>query len=212
MTTMHPWARGATILLAISSLSVAVAACGDDNKLGPATPTGATEIGVPTVQSGPPPPPGWNPKDVVPQSQQQAQDMILGYLQRTIDAMPAGTELDATRYLSAGENNYCDDNDSSPNAPMRFHTLGDLKLAADTDNKVLVQLVGDIWRSWGWYVFESDGFRKPNQFGYTPDGYQLQIGVSAREGFTPSIQASSPCFPRGIADDDIPFPTVIKGV
>jgi hypothetical protein len=27
--------------------------------------------------------------------------------------------------------------------------------------------------SWGWYVMERDGFRKPNRFGYARDGYGL---------------------------------------
>jgi hypothetical protein len=126
----------------------------------------------------------------VPQSQKQAQDTIRGCLQRTIDALPPGTALDGARYAGAGKNRYCDDNASSPDAPMRFHTIGDLKLPSDDDDPVkVVATVGDIWRSWGWHVFERDGFRKPNQFGYAPDGYRLQIGVPGREGYPPSIQA-----------------------
>ena len=48
-------------------LVVCVAACQHDAPLGPAVPT---DIGGSPVTSAPPPPPDWNPKDVVPQSQQ----------------------------------------------------------------------------------------------------------------------------------------------
>jgi hypothetical protein len=146
----------------------------------------------------------------VPQSQKQAQDTVLGYLQQTIDALPPGTVLDATRYAGAGHNSYCDDNDSGPTAPMRFHTTGDLQGAPGTDYVALVQTVGDVWRSWGWHVYERDGFRKPNQFGYAPDGYRLQIVTPGREGYPPGVQASSPCFPGQIANDDLLFPTLVK--
>jgi hypothetical protein len=162
------------------------------------------------MTSTPAPPLGWSLKEVVPQSQQQAQDTILDYLKLTVDALPRGTALDSTRYAGAGQNSYCDDNDSRPTAPMRFHTLGDLKLPPGSDPVKVVTTVGDIWRSWGWHVFERDGFRKPNQFGYAPDGYRLQIGVPGREGYPPSIQASSPCFPGQIAKDDVYFPAMIS--
>lgn len=86
------------------------------------------------MTSAPPPPPGWNPKDVVPASQQQAQD-----------------------------------------------TLGELKSANGVDATNIVRTVGDVWRSWGWYVFERDGFTKPNEFGYGPDGYRLQIEAATQD-------------------------------
>lgn len=161
------------------------------------------------MTSAPPPPAGWSPKDVVPTSQQQAQDTVVGYLTRTLATLPRGTVIDASRYAGAGHNSYCDDNDTSPGAPMRFHTIGELKVPDGADATDLVRTVGSIWRAWGWYVFERDGFTKPNEFGYGPDGYRLQIESAPQPGYPPSIEASSPCFSGQIARDDIPVPTVI---
>lgn len=164
------------------------------------------------MTSAPPPPPGWNPKDVVPQSQQQAQDTLRDYLTRTLRDLPAGVVLDATRYGSAGNNSWCDDEPADPkNAPSHFQTVGDLTLPPGTDPDAIVQRAGDIWRSWGWYVYQRDGFRQPNQFGYSPDGYRLQIVTPGRPGYPPTLSGSTPCFPAAIAHDGVPFPTIIAG-
>jgi hypothetical protein len=198
------------LLFCVCTVVLALSGCGHGGNLGPPTPSGATDIGGPSMTSAPPPPPGWNPKDVVPQSQRQAQDTVLGYLKRTLVALPPGTVIDATRYAGAGHNSYCDDNDSGPTAPMRFHTIGELKTPAGVDTKDIVKTTGDIWRAWGWYVYQRDGFRQPNEFGYGPDGYTLQIVTAARDGFPPTVQASSPCFSKQIASDDIPVPETIN--
>jgi len=157
----------------------------------------------------PAPPPGWKVNEVIPASQQQAQDTVVGYLRRTLAALPAGTVIDAHRFGAAGQTNYCDDNDSTATAPRYFDTIGELTLPAGADHSDLVEKTGDIWRSWGWYVIERDGFRKPNRFAYAPDGYRIQIQAAAKPGYSPTIQAISPCYPGTIARDDIPFPTVI---
>ena len=72
----------------------------------------------------------------------------------------------------------------------------------------LVAAAGDVWKSWGWWVFERDGMYKPNLSGYSPDGYELHIGVPGLPG-PPNITGTSPCFPHDIARDDLPFPTTI---
>ena len=191
--------------IAILLIGLVVVACGG-GQAGPATPTGDPDIGGQAMTSAPPP----NAKDVVPESQQQAQDTIFGYLKRTLDALPPGTVLDATRYGTAGHNNFCDDNDTRPSAPMHFQTIGQLNLPQGSDVNATVITVGGIWRSWGWQVMERDGFRKPNQFGYGPDGYRLQIVTAARDGFPPTVQAVSPCFPGTLARDDIEFPLTMQ--
>lgn len=56
---------------------------------------------------------------------------------------------------------------------------------------------------------ERDEFRKPNQFGYGPDGYRLQIVSASPTSFPPTINAISPCYPGTIARDDIAFPIQI---
>lgn len=157
----------------------------------------------------PPPPPGWEVREEIPQSQQQAQSTVVGYLRRTLAALPPGSVIDGSRYLSPGNNSYCDDNDSSADAPMYFHTIGEVTAPGPSPNDAVTK-TGDIWRSWGWYVIERDGFTKPNRFGYAPDGYRLQIEAAAQPGYPPAIQGSSPCYPATIARDDIPIPTILR--
>ena len=43
------------------------------------------------------------------------------------------------------------------------------------DPNDVIAKIGDIWKSWGWYVIERDGFEKPNRFGYAADSYSLQV-------------------------------------
>lgn len=138
--------------------------------------------------------------------------MLMGYLTRTLRELPQGTVLDATRYGSAGHNSWCEDEPADPkNAPIRFHTSGDLKFPPGTDLDAMVKRVGDVWRSWGWHVFEREGFRKPNEFGYGKDGYRMQIVTGGRPGYPPTLSGSSPCFPANIAREDIPFPVLLPG-
>lgn len=137
-------------------------------------------------------------------SQQQVQNTLVTYLRRTLAALPPGTAIDAGRFAGGGHNSPCDD-ESGTDPTMRFHTIGELKAPSGTD---AVTAVGDVWRSWGWHVVERDGFRRPNRFGYSPDGYRLQI-ITAPDGHPPTVQASSPCFPRLSARDDIPFPVTV---
>jgi hypothetical protein len=55
-------------------------------------------------------------------------------------------------------------------------------------------------------VYQREGFRKPNQFGYGPDGYRMQIVSAAKPGYGPTLSASSPCFSAAVAQEGIPFP------
>jgi hypothetical protein len=61
------------------------------------------------MASAPPPPTGWNPKDIVPSTQQQAQDTLVDYLRRTLAALPPGTVLDSAGYAGFGHNIGCED-------------------------------------------------------------------------------------------------------
>jgi len=64
--------QSATAALAIAIVIVMfVGACGHDNPLGPPTPTGATPLGGPPMESKPPPPPGFKVQSVIPTTQQQ---------------------------------------------------------------------------------------------------------------------------------------------
>ncbi|GAB3221006.1 hypothetical protein GCM10027535_18920 [Mycolicibacterium hippocampi] len=157
-----------------------------------------------------PPPPGWKLEPVIPTSQQQAQDTVLGYLARTVEALPPGTTLDATRYRVGNGNRSCDDLPTGPDKPeMMFTDVRQVLLPSGTDTVGVISEVGSIWRSWGWHVFERDGFPRPNQFGYGPDGYRLQIESSDPPGYPPTISGISPCFPGSVASDDIQIPIVI---
>lgn len=163
------------------------------------------------MTSTPPTPPGWDPKDVVPASQQQAQDTLLDYVKRTLQALPPGYVLDASRFGGTGSGNVgCDDNATSPDAPVRFNAVGDLTVPPNTNYASVAGAFGDVWRSWGWYVYQGDDFRKPNQFGVSPDGYRLRIVAAAVAGFPPGFEGSSPCFPGTLARDDVPFPVVVE--
>ncbi|OBI96675.1 hypothetical protein A5661_19135 [Mycobacterium asiaticum] len=185
-----------------------VGGCGHHAPLGPPTPSGATPLGGPPMTSTPPPPPGWKLQPAVPATQQQAQDTAIGYLRRTLQELPPGTTLDATRY-SGGTNSVPCKDDTSANPPEEFTTIGDLKPPPGTDTSSLVASAGDIWKRWGWYVYERDGFYKPNRFGYAPDGYSLQIEARARPGEPPSLKATSPCFPAETPRDRTPFPAIL---
>lgn len=142
-----------------------------------------------------------------PVSQQEVQETVAGQLRGTLAALPEGTVIDASRFVTVAHNSPCDDDDSGPVAMMRFHTIGELRTPIGTD---AIAVVGAIWRDWGWQVVERAGFGTPNRFGYSPEGYRLQV-VTVAAGHPPVLQASSPCFPRPIARDDIAFPTIITG-
>jgi hypothetical protein len=160
-----------------------VVGCHARQPLGPPTPTGATTLGGPAMTSvPPPPPPGWQVHVNVPTSQQQAQDTVLGYLKKTLDALPPGVVFDATRYGSAGSAAPCNDAPSNTNPPKEFSATGDLTLPPGVDAGKLIAQVGDIWKSWGWWVFERDGMYKPNRSGFSPDGYELHVGVPGSRG------------------------------
>ncbi|RIT31733.1 hypothetical protein D2E73_08500 [Mycobacteroides abscessus] len=154
----------------------------------------------------PTPPPGWEAHEVTPASQQQAQDTVLGYLKKTLAALPPGTAFDASRY-SGGSTAPCED-DPAKNPPVSFSATGDLKLPPGVESGQFVAEVGDVWKSWGWWVYERDGTYKPNRVGSSPDGYELYVGVPGLPG-APHISGTSPCFPHDLARADLPFPVVI---
>jgi hypothetical protein len=81
-----------------AALAVILAACTKHD----ATPTAENEGQSAMTQATPPLPAGFVVTEAVPQSQQQAQDTVLGYLTRTLAALPAGAVVDASRYGMAG--------------------------------------------------------------------------------------------------------------
>ncbi|MDI3312992.1 MAG: hypothetical protein QJR12_01530 [Mycobacterium sp.] len=202
----HPiTARAAAVVLVAVVLA---GGCAHPSRLGPPIPSGATIIGGPDMESYPPPPPGWKQRPVIPKSQQQAQDTILGYLKKTLRALPAGTTLDATGYAVPNTPPCEDVITGTP--PKDLETIGELKLPPGTDPVAIVGKAGDVWKSWDWYVIERDGFRKPNRFGYAPDSYSLQIKAKDPVTDPPTLEGISPCFPDDLPDDRSPFPMVLK--
>jgi hypothetical protein len=188
-------------------VAVLTAGCGHHNPLGPPIPTGATILGGKNMTSASPPP-GWTEQPVVPTSQQQAQDTVLGYLKKTLRALPSGTTLDATRYSGGTNVSPCQDVETGT-PPNDFTTIADLKLPPGASPDAVITKAGDTWKSWGWYVTERDGFYKPNRFGYGPDGYRLQIMAAPQSGYPPSLQGISPCFPGNLPNDRSAFPMVL---
>lgn len=196
-------------LMALALLGFLTVGCHTEQPLGPPVPTGATILGGSTMTSAPPPPPGWKAAVVTPTSQQQAQDTVLAYLKETLTALPPGIAFDASRYSGGTTAVPCNDSPLNTNPPVEFTATGDLTVPSEVDADKLITQTGDIWKSWGWWVFERDDFRKPNRFGYSPDGYTFQIRASNPPGYPPSVIATSPCFPHDVARDDIPFPRTV---
>ncbi|MDF2825891.1 MAG: hypothetical protein K0R68_3299 [Mycobacterium sp.] len=162
------------------------------------------------MTSAPPPPPGWRLDPVVPGSQEQAQDTVIDYLIRTVEQMAPGVAFDGTRYRVGSGNRSCEDNPTGPVAPEMMYTdVREVVLPAGRDPVAVIGEVGEIWRSWGWYVFQREDFPVPNQFGYGPDGYRLQIESSSPPGAPPVISGISPCFAGELAGDELEIPVRI---
>ncbi len=151
---------------------------------------------------------GSKPMAFDPDFQQRVQDTVAGHLRRTLAGLPPGTMIDSRRFAGSGHNSPCDDTSSDSTAPIRFHTVGELKIPHEAESTDAIRTAGQIWQDWGWQVVERDGFRTPNRFGNSPDGYRLQI-VATVPGHPPTVQASSPCFARPMAREGLPFPEII---
>ena len=158
------------------------------------------------MTSVPQPPPGFTVQPVIPTSQQQAQDTVLEYLRKTLRGLPAGTTFDRSRY--PGSNNVPCGDDTTGVPDNQFYDMREAKFPPGSDPAALVARTGEIWAGWGWHVVQRDEFRKPNRFGYGPDGYELQI-VAADPPYPPTIIGSAPCFPGELARPDLVVPTVL---
>ena len=179
--------NGTTSRVATLLVIAIVAACGQHRPTGPPLPSG---------------------RPVVPTSQQQAQDTVLGYLKKTLEALPKGTVFDRARYAGSG-NTPCNDEPTGV-PPNEFSDIRDALFPSDTDPVAMIAKAGEIWQGWGWYVRERDAFSKPNRFGYAPDGYSLQIVAARHNKNPPTITGVSPCFPGELVRDDIRVPAVLK--
>jgi hypothetical protein len=207
MDDVHSRLARYTVVSMIAAVAgLLLVGCHANQPLGPPTPTGATILGGSTMPP-PPPPPGWTQHTEIPTSQQQAQDTVLGYFQKTLNALPPGTSFDASRY-SGGGDVPCTDAPLEADSPVEYSVTGDLVLPHGVDVATFIAQVGDIWKSWGWWVYERDGMYKPNRAGLPPDGYRLFIEVPAVPG-PPHIIGTSPCFPYSIARPNLSFPTTI---
>ena len=179
--------NGTTSRVATLLVSAIVAACGQHRPPGPPVPTG---------------------RPVVPTSQQQTQDTVLGYLKKTLAAFPSGTVFDRARYAGSG-NAPCND-EATGVPPNEFSDIRDAMFPPDTDPDAMIAKVGEIWQGWGWCVCERTGSAKPNRFGYAPDGYCLQIVAAGHNKNPPTITGVSPCFPGELVRDDIRVPAALK--
>lgn len=188
------------VITAAAAATLLLAACSTPERepLGPAVPTGATEI-----PGGPMEPTPIAPSPVVPESQRQAQDMINRYLSDTVNAMPEGTTLDGTRYIVGDGTTFCEDDPSGDDPPVMVTDWRDVEPPEGSDFAALIIETGELWKSWGWQVLERNGFDKPNRFGYAPDGYVLQISARPDPTQPPSLIASSPCFPESRRDSAV---------
>lgn len=195
-------------LMALALLGFLTVGCHTEQPLGPPIPTGATILGGSTMTSAPRPAgveSGCRHADESATSPGHGARIP----QKTLTALPPGIAFDASRYSGGTTAVPCNDSPLNTNPPVEFTATGDLTVPSEVDADKLITQTGDIWKSWGWWVFERDDFRKPNRFGYSPDGYTFQIRASNPPGYPPSVIATSPCFPHDIARDDIPFPRTV---
>lgn len=96
-----------------------------------------------------------------PASQREVQDHVIELFQRTVNALPAGTAADSSRFGGWGTTVPCDDKATSKDAPANYSDSRDLKLPPGSDYNAAVAHVGDIWTSSGWRVFEREDVRSP---------------------------------------------------
>ena len=146
----------------------------------------------------------------IPTSQQEAQDTIVRYLQDTINALPKGTSIDGSRYVIGDGTSYCEDDPADQNAPVMVVDIRDMTLPPGTDTATVIAEAGKTWQRWGWKVLQRDGFSKPNQFGYAPDGYVLQIESRPNPTQPPSLTGTSPCFAGGLRSADVKKPLILQ--
>ena len=98
-------------------------------------------------QHRPPEPPLPSGRPVVPTSQQQAQDTVLGYLKKTLEALPTGTVFDRARYAGSG-NTPCNDEPTGV-PPNEFSDIRDALFPPETDPEAMIAKAGEIWQGWG---------------------------------------------------------------
>lgn len=205
MATRSMTFRAPLLMAAPLAVAICIAGCTSKSStsLGP-VPTGVTVIGRNSVSNVPTPA---APK--IPASQQEAQDAVIGYLQKTVNGLPPGTALDSTDFRG-GANMACVDEHTDPGKPpTRFEYWTHVNGPQGSNPDDLVSKTGDVWKSLDINVIERDDFRKPNRFGYASDGYELQIKGAAKPGYPPTLIVLSPCFPGDLERDDIAWPSVV---
>ncbi|WP_231117598.1 hypothetical protein [Mycobacterium intracellulare] len=102
------------------------------------------------------------PSPKIPKSQQEAQDSLVRYLQKTVDGLPPGTVLDTSDTIGGSNVGY-DDNYTGPGPGLtEFSLFAKVIGPAGMKPTDLIAHAGELWRSWGITVIERDGFEKPN--------------------------------------------------
>jgi hypothetical protein len=145
----------------------------------------------------------------VPASQREARDTVLQYLQRTVDGLPPGTTLDSTD-ARGGANLSCnDDYTGTGSGPTEYIVATHVIAPTGLKPTDLIAKTGELWRSWGVKVVERDGFEKPNQFGFPPDGYGIQIEAAYPADYPPLLTVICPCFSGALRQDGIPAPPAV---
>lgn len=195
-------ARRTVVLVALTTLFVTTGCSSTSPGAQPAhRPTASAGTAAPVVNPANPAPPSAPPASStavrVPADQQDAQDGVTRYLQQTLDALPKGTTLDGTRYVTGPDAVACDD------ATVRVQDSRDVDAPSATDVTRLIGKTGDLWRQWGWNVDDTADQGRASRVGHTPDGYEVRIEAAAEQKQRPTIVASSPCFAAGLRENDI---------
>lgn len=135
-----------------------------------------------------------------PPSQRQAFEATRDNLQKTVNALPAGTVLDSIMY---GHRN-CE-NEQSGDPPQSYYNIWAVTLPAAADPSAIIQQAGDTWRGWGWQTAENDTIRQPNQTAYSPDGAALRIVAGAHPQSPPTIINVSACIPADLFHEEVKY-------
>lgn len=178
-----------TVHAVVAVMAMLVVACSPAESKDPPSP--ANPSGVIPIPGGPmeSTPTASSPK--VPDSQQEAQDTVLQYLQRTVDGLPPGTTLDSSDARGGG-NLSCDDNYTGPGSgPTEYIAATHVVAPAGVKPADLISKTGDLWRSWGLQVMQREGFEKPNQFGFHPTA----TASRSKRPIQPITRPCSPSYP-----------------
>lgn len=138
-------------------------------------------------------------------SRPTVQQEVVGYLEKTVNALPPGTYLDGSAMPVGGRTAGCPDAD--PAKPtVRFEISMTVVTSPPMRSDAIASQAAALWRSWGVPITTTRGAARPGWTAEPRPGYRLQIAADQ----PPTISVASVCFPDDAVLRDLPFPAVIS--